>query len=123
MFEQATRNKYRFPSHVGLIDIEDLWDLSLERIDSVYKSLKSELKEVEEESLLNKVSPEDNETRKKLEIVTYIFGVKLAEKEYRLKAKEKAEHKQQLLAILKEKQTDEYKGKSVEELQQLIDQL
>ena len=123
MFEEAVRNKYRFPSNVGMINVEDLWDLSIERLDYVYKTLKSELKSVAEESLLNKETDADKEVQNKITIVQHIFDTKTAEKEARGKLIETAQKKQHLLSILKEKQNDEYKGKSVEELQQLIDQL
>lgn len=38
IFEFATRNKVRF-SFKGLISVEDLWDLSLTNLDSIYKEL------------------------------------------------------------------------------------
>lgn len=123
MFEIAVRNKYRFPSGAGQVNVEDLWDLSVERLDNIYKKLKSELKQVEEESLLNKVTEADKEIQTKLEIVKYIFTTKTSEKENLLKAKEKSEMKQYLLSIVKQKQNAEYEGKTIEELQQMINNL
>ena len=43
MFEIATRNKFRFPFK-GVISTEDLWDLSVESLDNVFKTLNSEMK-------------------------------------------------------------------------------
>jgi len=123
MFEIAVRNKYRFPSGAGQVNVEDLWDLSVERLDNIYKKLKSELKQVEEESLLNKVTEADKEIQTKLEIVKHIFTTKTSEKENLLKAKEKSEMKQYLLSIVKQKQNAEYEGKTIEELQQMINNL
>ena len=123
MFEEAVRNKYRFSATIGMLNVEDLWDLSVEHLDVVYKRLKSELKKVEEESLLNTATDSDKEVQHKIDIVKYVFDTKIAEKEARVQSREKAARKQYLLSLLKEKQSDEYKGKSVEELQQLIDQL
>jgi len=123
MFETAIRNKYRFPSTVGMIGVEDLWDLSIEQLDNVYKSLKFELKEVTEDSLLITINEVDKEVQSKIDIVMYIFNTKLAEKEARVKSKERSEQKQYLLSILKEKQNDDLKGKSIDELKQMIDGL
>jgi tetrahydromethanopterin S-methyltransferase subunit H len=123
MFEIAVRNKYRFPSGTGQANVEDLWDLSVERLDNIYKKLKSELKQVEEESLLNKVTESDKEIQNKLEIVKYIFTTKTTEKETMFKTKEKSEMKQYLLSIVKQKQNAEYEGKTIEELQQMITNL
>ena len=48
MFEIATRNKFRFPFK-GVISTEDLWDLSVESLDNVFKTLNSEMKKTKEE--------------------------------------------------------------------------
>ena len=39
IFEAATRYKYRFPFK-GMISVEDLWDLKLQDLDSVFKLMK-----------------------------------------------------------------------------------
>lgn len=59
LFELATRNKMRFPFR-GMISVEDLWDLSLTNLDSVFKILNAEAKKSEEESLLNTKSKGGN---------------------------------------------------------------
>lgn len=41
IFEAATRYKYRFPFK-GMISVEDLWDLKLQDLDSVFKLLNKE---------------------------------------------------------------------------------
>ena len=52
LIESATRSKMRFPFK-GMISVEDLWDLSLTNLDSVFKTLNAEVKKFEEESLLH----------------------------------------------------------------------
>lgn len=47
VFERAAMNKYRFP-YKGQISVEDLWDLSLPGLDSVFKHL-NKLKKANEE--------------------------------------------------------------------------
>jgi len=122
MFEKATRNKYRFPSTIGLIDVEDLWDLSIEKLDDVYKRLNKELKLVEEESLL--IHTKNNEElTNKVNIVKFIFEIKVSEQEERTKSNERAEKKQYLLSLIQQKQIEADKDKSIEELQRLIDEL
>ena len=69
LFEVATRANYQFPFR-GMINVIDLWDLSLTNLDSVFKTLNAEVKKFEEESLLHTKSKEDDiknaETRQKL---------------------------------------------------------
>lgn len=70
MFEIATRNKFRFPFK-GVISTEDLWDLSVESLDNVFKTLNSEMKKTKEESLLSTKSKDDEVLELKIEIVKH----------------------------------------------------
>lgn len=118
LFESATRNKIRF-GYRGVISTEDLWDLDVEELDGIYKNLMAEKKDSETESLLSekKTNPI---LETKIEIVKYIFGVKVDEaKAAELKA-ENAAKKQKILAILARKQDAELENKSAEELEKLI---
>lgn len=119
MFEVAVRNKMRFP-YKGLISVEDLWDLSVEALDTVFKSLNSKVKASQEESLLQTRTKEDEELAIKIAIIKYIVSVKLAEAEAAVKARETKEQKQKILAILADKQDDALKNKSIDELKQML---
>lgn len=122
MFEMATRRKMRFPFK-GLISVEDLWDLSVKNLDLVYKSLNSELKQVQEESLLDVKTESDKELDLKIEIIKYIVAIKLEEEKSRLEAKERKEQKQKILEVLATKKDQELNNKSVEELQEILNRL
>jgi hypothetical protein len=112
----------RFPFK-GLISVEDLWDLSLQNLDSIFKTLNSELKQTKEESLLNTKTKQDEELDVKIEIVKYIVKVKLEEQELRQKAKEQKEQKQKILEILATKQDQDLQNKSIDELKEMLNQL
>ena len=118
LFERATRNKIRF-GYRGVISTEDLWDLDVEELDGIYKNLMAEKKDSETESLLSEKKT-NSILETKIEIVKYIFGVKVDEaKAAELKA-ENAAKKQKILAILARKQDAELENKSAEELEKLI---
>ena len=122
LFEVATRNNYQFPFR-GLINVIDLWDLSLTNLDSVFKVLNAEVKKSEEESLLNTKIKEDEELSNKIEIVKYIVGVKLAEKEAKEDEKKNREMKQRLLAIKAKRQNEALENLSDEDLDRAIAEL
>jgi hypothetical protein len=122
MFEQATRAKMRFP-YRGMVSVEDLWDIKVEDLDSIFKQLNSQVKVANEESLLTTKSPEDEVLSVKTEIVKHIVSVKLAEAEARKLAKTRKEEKQKILAIISEKQDQALQGKTVAELTAMLEAL
>ena len=119
LFINATRNNYQFPFR-GMINVIDLWDLSLTNLDSVFKTLNAEEKKSEEESLLNTKSKEDEEISNKIEIVKYIVSVKLDEKKKREDAKKNAEMRQRLLEIKAKRQDAALEKMSDEDLDKLL---
>ena len=122
MFEYAVRNKVRFPFK-GLISVEDLWDLTLTNLDSIYKILNKQVKQSEEESLLNTKTTVDKELDVQIAIVKHIVAVKLAEQEAREKASAKKAQKQKIMAIIASKQDEALQNSSVEDLQKMLDEL
>lgn len=122
IFEMATREKYRFP-YKGMITVEDMWDLSLQSLDSVFKTLNAQVKRNQEESLLKTKTDEDIELDTKIAIIRYIVGVKQQEAADRLHAKEKKEKKQKLLDALNEKRDQKIKDMTEEELEKALAEL
>ena len=119
IFKNATKKKYRF-TFKGFITIEDLWDLNVEQLDSIYKILKKRQRETNEESLLTEVSKEDKVLNEKIEIVKVIVADKLAAKERAKNAAKKRAENQKILDIMADKQDAELKEKSIEELQAML---
>jgi hypothetical protein len=122
LFINATRNNYQFPFR-GMINVIDLWDLSLTNLDLVFKTLNAEVKKSEEESLLNTKSKEDEEISNKIEIVKYIVGVKLDDKKKRENAKKNAEMRQRLLEIKAKRQDAALENMSDEDLDKALAEL
>lgn len=121
VFEVATRNKFRFP-YKGMISTEDLWDLSLTALDSIYKELNKQAKRSQEESLLKTKSKEDETVAIQIEIVKHIVSVKQNEAANKAAAKERKERNQRIMEIIADKQDEALKGKSVEELQKMLEE-
>ena len=122
IFEQATKAKLRF-SLKGQLSTEDLWDLRVEDLDSVYRALNSELKAANEDSLLQKPTAASAVLSLKVEIVKRIVTVKLEEQAARQAQVDKAAQKNRILEILAEKQDQGLKGKSEDELKKMLQDL
>lgn len=122
LFELATKNNYQFPFR-GMINVIDLWTLSITNLDSVFKILNAEVKKSEEESLLSVKTKEDEELSNKIEIVKHIVTVKLAEKEARENAKKNKEMRQRLLEIKAKRQDAALEDMSDEDLDKMLAEL
>ena len=125
MFEIATRTKMRFP-YKGMITVEDLWDVSRAGLDTIYKALCAQRNvEAGEESLIVSAakSKETEELDVKIEIVKYIFNVKTEEAAARATEKDRKDKKQKLMAILAEKENEEIRNMSKDELTKMIEEL
>lgn len=122
IFEYATRNKIRFP-YKGSVSVEDLWDLSVTELDKVFKTLNSQRKQSQEESLLNTKSKEDEIVDVQIAIVKHIVAVKLAEKEAREKAAENKAKKQKIMAIMAARDEKALENASDEDLQKMLAEL
>lgn len=122
IFEYATKVKLRFPFK-GQLSVEDLWDLSVNNLDTIFKSLNAEVKQVQEESLLNIKTKENKELEVKIEIVKHIVEFKLKEATDKLKVKEKKEQKQKIMEILATKQNESLQNKTEDELRAMLENL
>lgn len=122
IFEFATRNKVRFPFK-GMISVEDLWDLSLTNLDSIYKTLNKQVKQSEEESLLSTKASVDTELEVQIAIVKHIVSVKLVEKESAEKASAKKAQKQKIMSIIATKENEALQNSSIDDLKKMLDEL
>lgn len=119
IFEQATRNKYRFPFR-GLCTVEDLWDLSVTNLDTVFKELNRQKKNSSEESLLDTKSDKDVALNDMIEIVKYIVAVKQKEQADRILSMEQKEREQRIMDIIKRKEDEALENMSIAELTNMI---
>lgn len=119
MFETAVRRKYRFPLN-GQLTVEDLWDISLESLDKIFKTLNAQRKQIAEDSLLSVKTKEDEDLLNKIEIIKHIVSARIAEKEARDAAKARKEQKQKIMAIIDEKKDKALHDMTTEQLEALL---
>lgn len=119
MFEFVLKNKVRFP-YKGLVSVEDLFDLSVRDLDSIFKTLNAQVKKSQEESLLATKTKEDETLAIQIEIVKHIVQTKLDEAETAKQSKELKEKKQKIMEMIAEKKDEALRNASVEELQAML---
>ena len=122
MFEVATKEKFRFPFN-GNISTEDLWDLTPEQLDTVYKKLAADAKRFSEDSLVAKKSKDEKTLAQKIEVVKHIFECKQAEIVARKERIANREKRQRLQALIAEKQDAALKDMAIDDLKKMLDEL
>ena len=126
LFEYATRYDVRFQTVKGVITVGQLWDLPLRSakqpgfdLDTVARTVNDELEKLTTESFVDDGG--DSSDRKHyqiaLDIVKHIIAVKKQENAERLDDSRRAAEKERLTAILADKQDNQLKDLSVEEIQ------
>ena len=119
IYKLAAQKKMRFP-YKGMVQVEDLFDLSLTALDEVYKNLAKQVKKSEEESLLKVATTADEELEIKLAIVKEIFIEKQAALEAKKAEAEKKAFNQKIAGIIAQKKEAELQNMSIEELEKLL---
>lgn len=128
IFETASRLKLRFDSVQGKLSVEDLWDLPLTSkaanrasLDDIAKATSRALKASgDEESFVLKTTASNSVDKLKLDILKQVISVRLAEVDEAEKSAASKARKQQILAIINQKQDAALSNLSLEELTKLL---
>ncbi|MFW6272558.1 MAG: hypothetical protein ACOC2U_02110 [bacterium] len=120
MYKEATKTKLRFETPYGLLTTEQLWDLPLNELDKLAVSLEENYENSKGKSFLEKKTKKDKTTKLKFDIVLDILNTKVEEQEKARKEAENKEHEQKILNLIKEKEEDQLKNKSIDELKKMI---
>jgi hypothetical protein len=122
IYKQAIRKHVRF-EFKGLRSVEELWDLTLQQLDSIFKALSVQRQAIAAETLLSIKDAETTELDLKIEIVRDVVATLLKEKEDREEAANNKARKQKILTAIARKKDDELANLSVAELEELAKQL
>lgn len=122
IFARATMIKLRFP-YKGQISTEDLWDLSLEQLDEVYRKISSSIKEDTVDSLIENTSPQDSNLALAKQVVKAVFLFKKEQADKAVAEQQRKQQRQKIMALIEEKDNAALGEKSVEELRALLETL
>lgn len=123
LFILASREKFRF-AFKGMISTEDLWDLSLKELDTIFKNLNAQYKaQISEESLLTKKNDGGTVLEAKIQIIKYIVQIKKDEIAARELQTARKAQKDKILEIIAAKKDQQLQEMSVEELMKKFEEL
>lgn len=125
-FITASKQKLRFSTNVGLLSVEQLWDLkSTQLID-----LEDNLKEIVEkgESKLSRrkrvvKTTEQSQNELRLSIITEILDIKEAEEDAAIKLKDLKKDEQELLSLLSDIEKKEKASMTKEQILERLETL
>jgi len=121
IFEQASRKRIRFNTGIGLLSVEDVWQLPLTNVkganlDWLAMQLQEECAAKSKKSFVHKVETKDEDAQLRFDIVLHIISVKLAEREEAEKAQERHDRRQRIMALIERKENEQFDQKSLDEL-------
>lgn len=124
MFEQASRLKLRFETPRGVLAVEDLWDLPLTStrgvsLNDIAIGFHHQLKH-DTISFVDDDERPDPRLQLSFDIVKHVINVKKAENKAALEARERAEKKQKIMALIARKQDEGLEAKSEDELREMM---
>lgn len=136
IFEIASRRKFRFPSVIGELTTEQLWDLPLTAssrapatvyrndLDSVAKAVNAELKSVSDESFVaTRPNPRKGELEMMLDVVKHVIAVKIEDAARATAAADRAEKRRKLAEALVNKQDDAIRNLTEDEIRAKLAEL
>lgn len=120
MYKEALQKKLRFKTNKGMISTEDLFDLSLQNLNTLAIMLDKKVSEAPKKSFIEELPAEENDDELRFNIVKDVINIKLkARKDNIDKAQADAQNKR-ILEILAKRKDEELEKKSTEELYAMI---
>lgn len=120
MYKEALQKKLRFKTNKGMITTEDLFDLSLQNLNTLAIMLDKKISEAPKKSFIEELSAEENDDELRFSIVKDVINIKLkARKDNIDKAQINARNKR-IAELIAKKEDEALENKSIEELRAMI---
>ena len=123
MFKNASKLKLRFSTSKGNLTVEQLWDLSLEELDSLAVRLEKEYKESKGKSFLVKKTSKDARIKLRFNIVLEVLEAKVEENEAAQLSLDNKAKKERLLSVLAKRQDESLENMSEEQIKKELKKL
>lgn len=118
-FKKASQLKLRFNTEYGSLNVEQLWDLSITKLDSIAVELETLYNESGNKSFIKERTEKSKELKLQFDIVLDVLKTKLTAAEKASAIKETKDHNAKIDALIARKQETEMENMSIEELEAL----
>lgn len=123
IYKRALKKQLRFKSNqFGIIQTEDLFNLTLEQLDSIAIAVNKELKEKEEGSFIKSKTTETTDLTLRLDILKDVIETKIADKERAEKAYATRARNERIKELIAKKQDESLAEKDIEELKAMLEE-
>lgn len=122
IYKEGSRTQLRVSTSQGLLSVEQLWDLNLNKLSTIIKSVKKLIKTDNDDDLsfLDETKTIDRKMELTFEVLKDIYTTKKSELDAERKSVSDKEHNEAILKLIKSKQDQELSNKSVDELMSML---
>lgn len=120
MYKEALQKKLRFKTNKGMITTEDLFDLSLQNLNTLAIMLDKKISEAPKKSFIEELPAEENDDELRFSIVKDVINIKLKARKDNIDKAQADAQKKRILEILAKRSDEELEKKSTEELRAML---
>lgn len=120
MYKKAAQIKLRFSTTRGNLNVEQLFDLTINELDSLAVALEEAYKNSKGKSFLDKRTVKDATIKLQFDIVLDVLNTKVEERDALATARENKEHNNKILNLIAKKEEATLETLSVSELKALM---
>lgn len=120
MYKEALQKKLRFKTNKGMITTEDLFDLSMQNLDTLAIMLDKKISDAPKKSFIEELPAEENDDELRFSIVKDVINIKLKARKDNIDKAQADAQKKRILEILAKRNDEELEKKSTEELRAML---
>lgn len=117
IFAQASQQKLRFGTGKGQLSVEDLWDLSVQELNTAAIALDAQIATTGQQGYLRVKSTADTKLTLQRDIVVYIISYKLDQQDAVAANRSLTQQQKELAELIHMKKQQARANKSLEELE------
>lgn len=119
IFERACKKKLRFPTDMGNLTTEDLWEVDIGMLDELAVMLHEDLERLSTKSFLDP-KPRDADIKLRFEIAKSVIESRIADIEKAQNAAKTKAKNQLIMQIIEQKENQELLETPIEELREMM---